>query len=79
MTKRTGHLLRRKYNEYLISTIAMSASLYLAAIVDNIMVGNILGTDALSAVNLTTPIVYIAADILLYSQTTDSTFYKGQP
>ena len=81
MTKRTGHLLRRKYNEYLISTIAMSASLYLAAIVDNIMVGNILGTDALSAVNLTTPIVYIkniVFSIFIYGGNTLAAMYKGK-
>ena len=58
MTERKGNLIRKKYNEYLVSTLAMSTSIYLAAIVDSIMVGNILGVNALSAVSLTSPIVY---------------------
>ena len=59
----------------------MSASLYLAAIVDNIMVGNILGTDALSAVNLTSPIVYIkniVFSIFIYGGNTLAAMYKGK-
>ena len=53
MANKTGKLLRSKYNEYLVSTLAMSASLYLANIVDIMMVGNILGANELAAINLT--------------------------
>lgn len=79
--KRKGTLLRKKFNEYLISTLAMSASLYLAAIVDNIMVGNILGTNALAAVNLTSPVVYIKNiifSIFIYGGNTLVAMYKGK-
>ena len=81
MTERKGTLLRKKFNEYLVSTLAMSASLYLAAIVDNIMVGNILGADALAAVNLTTPILFIkniVFSIFIYGGNTLAAMYKGK-
>lgn len=81
MTKRKGTLLRKKYNEYLMSTLAMSASLYLAAIVDNIMVGNILGADALAAINLTSTIVYIkniVFCIFIFGGNTLAAIYKGK-
>ena len=81
MTERKGTLLRKKFNEYLVSTLAMSASLYLAAIVDNIMVGNILGADALAAVNLTTPILFIkniVFSIFIYGGNTLAAMYNGK-
>lgn len=81
MNERTGTLIRKKYNEYLVSTLAMSASLYLAAIVDNIMVGNILGASAMSAVNLTTPAVYIkniVFCIFIYGGNTLAATYNGK-
>ncbi len=81
VTKRKGTLLRKKYNEYLISTLAMSASLYLAAIVDNIMVGNFLGADALAALNLTFPIVFIkniVFCIFIFGGNTLAAIFKGK-
>lgn len=81
MTKRKGTLLRKKYGEYLLATLAMSASLFLAAIVDNIMVGNFLGADALAALNLTFPIVYIkniVFCIFIYGGNTLAAIYKGK-
>ena len=79
--KRKGTLIRQKYNEYLASTLAMSASLYLAAIVDNIMVGNILGAEALAAINLTSSLVYvknIVFCIFIYGGNTLAAMYKGK-
>ena len=81
MTERKGTLLRSKYREYMVSTLAMSASLYLAAIVDNIMVGNILGANALASVNLTTPLVYvknIVFSIFIYGGNTLAATFKGK-
>ena len=81
LTKRKGTLLRKKYGEYLISTLAMSASLFLAAIIDNIMVGNLLGADALAALNLTFPIVYcknIVFCIFIYGGNTLAAIFKGK-
>ena len=57
--KRNGILLNKKYRLLLISTLAMTASTYLSAILDGIMVGRILGTVPLYAINLTTCIVFL--------------------
>ena len=81
MANKTGKLLRSKYNEYLVSTLAMSASLYLANIVDIMMVGNILGANELAAINLTMPIVYIkniVFSIFIYGGNTLAAMYKGK-
>ncbi|MBQ6413216.1 MAG: ATP-binding protein [Ruminococcus sp.] len=57
--KRNGILLNRQYRALLISTLAMTASNYLSGILDGIMVGQILGTVQLYAINLTTSIVFL--------------------
>ena len=57
--KRNGILLNKKYRILLISTLAMTASTYLSSILDGIMVGRILGTVQLYAINLTTCIVFL--------------------
>lgn len=57
--KRNGTLLNQKYRSLLVATLAMTASNYLASILDGIMVGQILGTVPLYAINLTTSIVFL--------------------
>ena len=57
--KRNGTLLNKKYRILLVSTLAMTASTYLSSILDGIMVGQILGTVQLYAINLTTSIVFL--------------------
>ena len=57
--KRNGALVREKYMEYLGSTLASSLSIYLATIVDGILVGQLMGATPLTAINLTMPVVYI--------------------
>ena len=57
--KRNGDLLNQKYNSLLWATLAMTASTYLSSILDGIMVGQILDTVALYAINLTTSIVFL--------------------
>ncbi len=57
--KRNGILVRKKYREYLFSTMSFSLSIYLAAIVDGILVSRLIGAQAFAAVNLTMPIVFI--------------------
>ena len=57
--KRNGVLLNQKYNSLLWATLAMTASTYLSSILDGIMVGQILDTVALYAINLTTSIVFL--------------------
>jgi len=56
--ERSGLLVRRKFREYLAPTILTTISMSLAAIVDGVLVGNILGDRALSAVGLSIPIIY---------------------
>ena len=57
--KRKGTLLHQKYRSLLVATLAMTASTYLSSILDGIMVGQILGTVQLYAINLTTSIVFL--------------------
>ena len=57
--KRKGTLLNQKYRSLLVATLAMTASTYLSSILDGIMVGQILGTVQLYAINLTTSIVFL--------------------
>ncbi len=57
--ERTGTLLNQKYRSLLVSTLAMTASMYLSGILDSIMVGQILGTTELYAINLTSCIVLL--------------------
>ncbi|MBR1481956.1 MAG: ATP-binding protein [Ruminococcus sp.] len=57
--KRNGILLNKKYRSLLVATLAMTASTYLSSILDGIMVGQILGTVSLYAINLTTSIVFL--------------------
>jgi Na+-driven multidrug efflux pump len=57
--KRNGTLLKQKYRALLVSTLAMTASTYLSGILDGIMVGQILGTVELYAINLTTSVIFL--------------------
>lgn len=57
--ERSGVLLQRKFFSYLLPTIMMNVALSLGMIVDGIIVGNILGTEAFAAVNICIPIVFL--------------------
>lgn len=63
--QRNGILVRQKYMEYLGSTMAFIVSLYLAAIVDGILVSRLISPAAFAAINLTMP-VYYARNILFF-------------
>lgn len=79
--KRRGTLLNRQYNVLLVSTIAMTASTYLSGILDGIMVGRILGTVQLYAINLTTSIVFLRAipiALFTFGGNTLSVIHKSQ-
>ena len=58
MYERTGTLMDRKFREYLIPTILTSAAVSLANVVNSIIVGNLLGEIALSAIGLSGPVIY---------------------
>ena len=79
--QRTGVLINRKYNNLLVSTIAMTASMYLSSIVDGILVGQILGTMELSAINLTYSISFLKSipiALFTFGGNTLSIMYKGK-
>ncbi len=54
--QRNERLINAKINQYLIPGIMMALSLQLGNILDTIMVGNFLGTDAMTAVSLSIPV-----------------------
>ncbi|MBQ9596105.1 MAG: ATP-binding protein [Synergistaceae bacterium] len=57
--KRNGILVQKKYLEYLSSTMAFTLSIYIASIVDGLLVGRLIGPGAFTAINLTMPVVCI--------------------
>lgn len=58
MYERNQLLITRKYKEYLFSAILMSSAISLATVVDSMLVGMLLGSTALSAVGLASPVIY---------------------
>jgi Na+-driven multidrug efflux pump len=54
---RNSVLLDSKYWEFFIPTILMAMTLTMSIVVDSIIVGNMLGADALAAVNLVMPLI----------------------
>ncbi len=54
---RTSALLDSKYWEFFVPTILMAMTLTMSIVVDSIIVGNMLGADALAAVNLVMPLI----------------------
>lgn len=56
MFERNGKLIQGVFKKYLLPTILMTMALSMGLIVDGIIVGNTLGSDALAAVNLVLPV-----------------------
>ncbi len=52
MLKRNEKLIRTKLWQYLLPSVLLTAALQIGNVVDTILVGNILGTDAMSAVQI---------------------------
>ncbi len=59
MYKRNGALLTGTFWQYLGPSLLSTTSILLGSIVDGIIVGNLIGPDAMSAVNLTQPVVLV--------------------
>jgi putative MATE family efflux protein len=59
MFERNSNLLNRKFKEYLIPTILSSMSMMLGVIVDGIIVGNTIGANAMAAVNVAQPLMFL--------------------
>lgn len=58
--ERNDKLIKSKFYKYLLPGIMMVAAMQLGNLVDSIFVGNFLGSDALSAINLGMPVVQIS-------------------
>ena len=56
--KRNSKLINRKFITYLIPSILMIFAMQFGSLVDGILVGNMIGNDALSATALVVPILY---------------------
>lgn len=65
MFERNGFLLLMRFNSYFLPTILMSVALSMSIVVDGIIVGNMLGQDALAAVNLGLPLMQAFAAIFV--------------
>lgn len=81
MMQRNSHLIQKKYNSLIVSTLAMTASMYLAGILDSIMVGQIEGTVALSAINLTLSVSFLKSILMAlftFGGNTIAVVYKGK-
>lgn len=79
--ERNGRLIKHKYSEYFLSTLAMSGSASIAAIVDRIMVGNLLTANDLNATNLIGPLIYVlnmVFGLYIYGGNTLAVTYKGK-
>jgi Na+-driven multidrug efflux pump len=53
---RNGKLVGRKFTEFFFPSVLMSASASLSIIIDSLIVGNVLGSDELGAMNLIMPL-----------------------
>ena len=79
--ERTGTLINKTYRNLLVSTLAMTASMYMSSIIDGILVGQILGTLELSAINLTYSISFlknILIAMFTFGGNTLAIMYKGK-
>lgn len=59
MQQRNSYLVNKAFSSFLLSTILSSVSVSLAVTVDSVIVGNLLGAQALAAVSLITPVAQI--------------------
>ena len=59
MLKRNSYLVDKTFSSFLLSTILSSVSVSLSVTVDSVIVGNLLGAQALAAVSLISPVAQI--------------------
>ncbi|MBO5578790.1 MAG: ATP-binding protein [Bacilli bacterium] len=57
--KRNSKLINKKFVQYLIPSILMIFALQFTSLIDGILIGNLIGSDALSASSLVMPILYV--------------------
>ncbi len=59
MLKRNSKLLQRKLYQYLIPSVLMMIAMQFGSLIDGILVGNMISTEALTASSLVLPILFI--------------------
>ncbi len=65
MFERSGRLLQRKFLDFLLPSVLMSAAVSLAAMLNSIIVGNLLGEEALSVFGFASPIIFCINTVFL--------------
>jgi len=65
MPERNPYLVNKTFKSYLFATVLASMALSLGVVINGIIVGNLLGPSALSAVNLTAPVMQLFNAIYL--------------
>ena len=59
MAERNHRLIDGKLTKYLLPSVMMTMAMQLGAIVDTMLVGNLLGTQAMSAIRLCMPVMTV--------------------
>ena len=79
--ERNDYLIKKKFYSYLLPGILMVVAMQLGNVVDGIIVGNILGSTALAAISLSTPVLYflqLPAFILAAGGSAQASVYLGR-
>lgn len=58
-TKRNDYLVKKKFYEYLIPSFLSELAMHAGIVIDAVIVGNLIGVDALAAVSLANPVIQI--------------------
>ena len=59
MIERNAKLINRKLYQYLIPSVLMIFAMQIGSLLDGIIIGNFIGTNALSATSLVMPVLYV--------------------
>ena len=76
MFERKGTIINQQFMKFFFPTILMTMALSLSTVIDGIIVGNILGPDALAAVNLVLPITLLFNSVYVLIGVGGSTLYS---
>lgn len=76
MFQRKGTIINQQFMKFFFPTIMMNVALSLSMVVDGIIVGNVLGAEALAAVNLVLPITLLMNSLYVLLGVGGSTLYS---
>ena len=65
MIQRNSYLIRKAFLSYITATVLAAMALSLGVVINGVIVGNLLGPAALSAVNLASPLVQLIAAVAM--------------